>query len=81
MPRMDTYFEDIVVCSQTQPSTKVIKQVRIPACIYKNAGQAWLPIIMASMSARGNVDTFERRVIVGLPLTGSSRQLLLADIS
>ncbi|MGH0152958.1 UNVERIFIED_CONTAM: hypothetical protein FKN15_022802 [Acipenser sinensis] len=51
--------------------------------MYKNAGQAWLPIIMASMAARGDLSDFEKWVIVGIRLAGASvtKTAQLADVS
>ncbi len=48
--------------------------------MYKNAGQAWLPIIMASMAARGDLSDL---VIVGVRLAGASvtKTAQLADVS
>ena len=40
--------------------------------MYKNAAQTQLPIIMASMAARGDPIEFERGVIVGVHLAGAS---------
>ena len=40
--------------------------------MYKNAAQAWLPLIMASVAARGDLSDFERGVIVGACLVGAS---------
>lgn len=37
----------------------------------KNAGQAWLRI-MVGMTSRGDFSAFERRVIVGVHLAGAS---------
>ncbi|MGH0155003.1 UNVERIFIED_CONTAM: hypothetical protein FKN15_037805 [Acipenser sinensis] len=55
----------------------------MPRVMYKNAGQAWLPIIMASMAARGDLSDFERGVIVGARLSGASvtKTAQLADVS
>ena len=50
--------------------------------MYKNAAQAWLPIIMASISARRDFIDIERGVIVGLRLAGASvtKTAQLADV-
>ena len=40
--------------------------------MYKNAAQAWLPIIMDSMAARGDLSDFERGTIVEVHLAGAS---------
>ena len=51
--------------------------------MYKDAAQAWLPIIMASMAARGDLSEFERGVIVGVRLSGASvtKTAHLANVS
>ena len=40
--------------------------------MYNNVAQACLPIIMATMAARGDFSDVERGVIVGAHLTGAS---------
>ena len=51
--------------------------------MYKTAGQAWLPIIMASMAAKGDLRDFQRGVIFGVRLAGASvtKTAKLADVS
>ena len=51
--------------------------------MYKNAAQAWLPIIMAGMVARGDLGDVEGEVIVGACVAGASvtKTAKLADVS
>ena len=51
--------------------------------MYKNADQEWLPIIMASMAARGDLSDFERGVIVRARLERAltTKTAQLADVS
>ena len=51
--------------------------------MYKNAAKAWLPIIMASMAARGDLSDFERGVIDGICFAGASvtKTAELTDVS
>ena len=70
---------------QTRVAHVLIK--RIPSqhdrAMYKNAAQAWLPIIMACTAARGVLSHFEKGVIVGVSWTGApvTKAAQLADVS